>query len=215
MLPSEEAAAYRACTDPAARQRARERIATAVRLQALRGLRQTLRGRGAPIPDDLEDRVQPLAVKLTAMIVDGQIHRGDEDAYVARAARNAAIDVLRGRGDPRRAEIPHDAAAVATMAEVDPFARAMQAAESQGRLDAIDEALAHAPVAYREVIEHLHLRGASIDLLVERELATRGEAPTDPAAHKRAENVVHQRASRARAWLRKALLDAGEGHDGG
>lgn len=205
MLPSEEAAAYRACTDDVTRARARERLAAAVRAYARQRIETCLRGRSLAGPSEIDDAVQLLSVRLTKRIVSAEIQPGGEDSYVFRAASNAATDVLRGRADARRNEVPHEHGVMDELANDDPFTRQLQAAESDARLNAIRSLLDRAPAPYRDVIVRHHLEGEPIESIVAAELALRRESVADHEARARAENVVHQRLSRAKRWLRKQL----------
>jgi DNA-directed RNA polymerase specialized sigma24 family protein len=208
MLPSEEAAAYRACIDDASRTRARERLAAAVRAYARQRIDTCLRGRDGIGSSDIDDAVQLLTVRLTKRIVASEIQQGGEDSYVFRAASNAATDILRGRMDTRRHEVPHEHGVIDTFASDDPFTRRLQAAESDARLTTIRSLLDRAPAPYRDVITRHHLEGEPLESIIAAELAQRRESASDPEARARAENVVHQRLSRAKRWLRKQLAEA-------
>jgi RNA polymerase sigma factor (sigma-70 family) len=199
MLPSEEAAAYRACTDDVARAQARERLAAAVRKRVIEVLGRTLRGRAIAGQADLDDAAQYVTVRLVDRIAASKIEHGEEDRYVFRAARNKATDMLRGRADPRRFEIPKDQV---DSAADDPFGDRLAADTATASLDRIEAALAEAPPAYRDVIVRLFLEEETRDSLVDRELVTRGQNPNDADARRLAANVIDQRVARARKWLR-------------
>lgn len=200
MLPSEEAAAYRACTNDVTRARARERLAAAVRKRVVEVLGRTLRGRAIAGPSDLEDAAQYVTLRLVDRIVAGAIELGAEDHYIFRAARNKATDMLRGRADPRRFEVAGDR--LDATATEDPFADRLAAGEATADLDRIEAVLASAPPAYRDVITRLFFDDETRDSLVARELAARGDDPNDEGARGRAANVIDQRVLRARKWLR-------------
>lgn len=208
MLPSEEAAAYRACTDPVTQARARERLAAAVRHRVIEVLGRTLRGRAIAGASDLDDAAQYLTLRLVDRIVAGEIEYGEEDPYIFRAARNKATDILRGRADPRRVEVPRDT--LESSAAQDPFADRLAAGTATATLDRIESALADAPPAYRDVLVRLFLEDETRESLVDRELAARGEDPNDAAARRLAANVIDQRVARARRWLR-LKIGAGDG----
>jgi DNA-directed RNA polymerase specialized sigma24 family protein len=204
-LPSEEAAAYRACTDAAGRARQRERLAGAIR--ALLQRRVATRLAGATISEDLlEHELVRVTLSLLAQVIDAELVPGEEDAYVRAAARNVAATALRRtrRGpDVDRGASPDELPA--------PDAWEQSAAIVQRELEQtlVRELAAAAPDNYRVVLQEHYLGGTPLAELALQEhgrrLAAGQETVDDEGARRRAQDVIHQRAHRARQWLKLAM----------
>jgi DNA-directed RNA polymerase specialized sigma24 family protein len=199
--------------DDHARRVARDRLARALRSEALRVL-----GIHGVAPLARDDLAQVVTLTVLDRIVLGGVEPGYEDAYVAVAAKNRARDWHREQsGVYEKTERCDDESIVAP--GLDPHA-ALEHAEDAERLRALSRRVAavleSAPARYRDALVAVYLEGVPIDELVDHELFREWPWPCDVevaesdaiAARRRARARVDKLLQRARDWVKARLLAA-------
>ncbi len=203
----------RTATDDTSFREAKDRLAGAIRDEALRVL--VINGIPAQHRDDL---AQAVTLKVLDRIVEGAVAPGFEDGYVAVAAKNRARDWHReSSGVYEKTECYEDESLIAP--GPDPLAELVrQEDEADMRLleERVARVLESAPVRYREVLVAVYLDGIPIDSLVDQELFR--EWPvwpvdgTDADEHflvrRRARARIDKLLQRARDWMRSRLVAA-------
>ena len=213
---AEAAACWRQAPDEAARQRAREGLAAAIRERVARRI-APFRVLGAA----QGDVIQEATLKVLHLIEQGEAREGTEDGFAAACAFTMAGDWLRRNPpgqivsfDPDDREGPSADATAETVEQV------MIASHEDKRDRALGDAalrlIEHAPANYRWALTAVYVEGESIDDLVRKELHKRsrsGEAqdPPDEVDFKRARQSVDQWLCRGRAWLRANLVRHDDG----
>ena len=214
MLSSEQAAAWRACNDPRAKDRLWDGVARAVRARLIRRMRAYAASRiGSRDVPEVEDRAQLVTLVILDKIRTNEISHGGEDRYIDRAARNAALDVVSGKGTRRAQEVPTPQESIDAVGS-DPFEDAEAAGELLWLQALIRELIPQAPASYREILEQHYLGGVPQSVLADEELARRGLGgkTTDVAERTKAQQVIYKRAERARTWLQREIAKRrGEG----
>jgi DNA-directed RNA polymerase specialized sigma24 family protein len=151
------------------------------------------------------------AFDIGRRIEAGTVQPGHEDAFVRQCARNRAIDHHREQSGIRaRYEVLEEAELLADHRDPERLmAERQEAALLAAKVQHLRTLIATAPSAYANVLLEVHVKGALIEVLAARELATRlergDERVNDAASLKRARATVDQRLCRARAWLREQL----------
>ena len=197
-LPSEYAAELRSTSDPARLAKLRNELAGSARTLVVRSMRRICARHGATA--DAEDKAQELVVELVKRIVQGRVppRQGDEDRYLQRCARNAALDVLAGKGVYKhrryRALLPGDEP------RADPFLQAEREAEHARLHAVVREAMDELHATYREVIEAHRYRGVPLHAIAEQ-WVEQGRASTLP----KAKQNVHAAHSRGMRVLRELV----------
>lgn len=187
--------------------RARNELAQACRVLA----RKVLATRRIPA-EEIEDLASEATMRVLGKLEAGSVKEGAEDAYVARAAKNAAADWHRAQSGVRRREELFDEALVPDDRTDDVFVGDDdEEARERAREKAAREALRDAPAAYRQIIVAVYFDMVPIESLValelEKERAAAGAAaPYAPDARRRARARVDKRLQRARDWLRRGIL---------
>lgn len=202
------ARALRAARDELVFRHAQDRLASALREEALRVL--VMNGIPAQAREDI---AQSLAVSVLRRIVEGAIEPGLEDGYLAVAAKNRARDWHREKSGVYEKTETYEEDLFAT-SELDPHAALERAEEEEDKralAERVVNVLRTAPPRYREVLEAVYLEGTPIDVLVEqemfRELPWCGPGDDDPIARRRrARARVDKLLQRARDWVRARIL---------
>lgn len=204
-LPSEYAAELRSTSDPVVRGRLTNELAGSARLLVVRSMRKICARHGAA--EDAEDGAQELVPKLVERIVADRVppRRGEEDSYLQRCARNAARDILEGKGLYKhrryRALWPGDEGST------EPLTATEREAEHARMLGIVRDALAELHDTYREVIEAHDLRKLPLREIAEQ-WVEQGRASN---LQKALQNVqaAHSRGMRAlRERVRQRLEEA-------
>lgn len=160
--------------------------------------------------DDAEDEAQQLVHQLVERMVAGRVppRRGEEDSYLQRSARNAARDILAGKGLYKHRR--YEAGFWRGDAEsIEPFATPEREAEHAHMRELVRDALAELHDTYRAVIEAHDLRKIPLRELAEQWVA-QGRASN---MQKALQNVqaAHSRGIRALRELVRTRLEEAEG----
>jgi DNA-directed RNA polymerase specialized sigma24 family protein len=144
--PAECASALRDATTPAARTRARNALAGALRALSMRVIQWC----GVPA-DGAEDLANALALDVLARIESGEVIEGRESAYAKQCARHRAADYHRARsGVHERAPLEDDSPCLARDDDAETLmVNREEAIALKGMVDDVRVAIEQAPPSYR------------------------------------------------------------------
>ena len=192
----------------AERRVAEERLAAAVHALLLLSLRKHR------VDTDAEDIAQEKVCGLVQCLMAGAATTGREEQYVWVAGKNAAIDDARRPYRRRLSSLTRDDGVERELPEGGSSLDQRHEVREQARWIAHLLRERGPPRAYKEVLRRLFLEEVPLDDLVREELARPGRSGA-VRSEEQARNVVDQRISRARSWLRTRFADVlGEARDG-